>query len=94
MSSAAAADADADQNGVRPIDSNWANDITEIEIPTGIPLVYHLDKNLNVIPNPRAAAPLSGEFLVDPEELAKAQAAVAVQPRPFCRQTHRTLHAL
>jgi hypothetical protein len=31
MSSAAAADADADQNGVRPIDSNWANDITEIE---------------------------------------------------------------
>ena len=24
----------------------------------------------------------------------EAQAAVAVQPRPFCRQTHRTLHAL
>ena len=54
--------------------------ITNIEIPTAIPLVYHLDADLKPIGgNPRAVPPLSGYFLTDPEELAKAQAAVAAQ---------------
>jgi len=54
--------------------------ITDIEIPTAIPLVYQLDKDLKPIQgNPRAVSPLSGYFLTDPEELAKAQAAVAAQ---------------
>lgn len=65
---------------VKVLDDIPDSDITDLEIPTGIPLVYYLDKDLKPIPgNPRAVAPLSGHFLVDPEELAKAQAAVAAQ---------------
>ena len=39
-------------------------------IPTGIPMAYELDDNLK---------PVSREFLGDPEEVAKAAAAVAAQ---------------
>ena len=46
------------------------SDITEVNVPTGIPLVYRLDDNFKVI---------SKEFLGDPEEVAKAMAAVAAQ---------------
>ena len=38
-----------------------------------------MDKNLKPIPSARAVAPLSGHFLLDPEALAAAQAAVAAQ---------------
>lgn len=44
--------------------------IMEINIPTGIPLVYELDEQLNVI---------SKRYLGDEEDLAQAQAAVAAQ---------------
>jgi len=46
------------------------DDITGFNIPTGIPLAYELDDDLN---------PISREFLGDPEEIAKAAAAVAAQ---------------
>jgi 2,3-bisphosphoglycerate-dependent phosphoglycerate mutase len=45
-------------------------DITGFNIPTGIPLAYELDDNLE---------PTSREFLGDPEVVAKAAAAVAAQ---------------
>lgn len=45
-------------------------EIMELNIPTGTPLVYELDANLNV---------KSKRYLGDPEEIARAQAAVANQ---------------
>jgi len=45
-------------------------EIMEVNIPTGIPLVYDLDANLNVI---------SRRYLGDAEAVARAQAAVANQ---------------
>ena len=46
--------------------------IMELNIPTGTPLVYELDDNLKVI---------SKRYLGDPEEVAKAAAAVANQSK-------------
>jgi 2,3-bisphosphoglycerate-dependent phosphoglycerate mutase len=45
-------------------------EIMELNVPTGTPLVYELDKNFGVI---------SKRYLGDPEEIARAQAAVANQ---------------
>jgi len=56
-------------------------EITKLEIPTGVPLVYRLDKNLKVIPSPKAVAPLSGAFLIDEAELKKKQEEVANQSK-------------
>lgn len=39
--------------------------ISELNIPTGIPLVYELDDDLNVIPSHEAKAPLGGRYLGD-----------------------------
>ena len=55
---------------VKMLDKVSDEEITGFNIPTGIPLVYDLDEDLN---------PLSREFLGDPEEVAKAAAAVAAQ---------------
>jgi 2,3-bisphosphoglycerate-dependent phosphoglycerate mutase len=46
------------------------DDIMELNIPTGTPLVYELDDKMKVV---------SKRYLGDPEEIAKAQAAVANQ---------------
>ena len=46
------------------------DEILELNIPTGAPLVYELDDDLK---------PVSREFLGDPEAVAKAAAAVAAQ---------------
>jgi len=56
-------------------------EITKLEIPTGIPLVYRLNKELKPIPQEGAVAPLTGRFLVDPEELKKKQEEVANQSK-------------
>jgi 2,3-bisphosphoglycerate-dependent phosphoglycerate mutase len=45
-------------------------EIVELNIPTGIPLVYELDEDLK---------PIKHYYLGDPDEIAKAQAAVANQ---------------
>ena len=55
---------------VKMLDKVSDEEITGFNIPTGIPLAYELDANLE---------PLSREFLGDPEEVAKAAAAVAAQ---------------
>jgi len=57
------------------------DEITKLEIPTGIPLVYTLDKELKPIKSDRARGVLSGHFLADMDALEKAQQAVADQTK-------------
>jgi 2,3-bisphosphoglycerate-dependent phosphoglycerate mutase len=55
---------------VKYLDTVSEADITELNIPTGVPLVYELDDSLK---------PLSHRYLGDPDEIARAMAAVAAQ---------------
>lgn len=55
---------------VKMLDAVSDEEITGFNIPTGIPLAYELDEDLR---------PIGREFLGDPEEVAKAAAAVANQ---------------
>lgn len=43
--------------------------IAELNIPTGVPLVYDLDKDLKPIPHPDAIAPLKGRYLGDQQQI-------------------------
>lgn len=43
--------------------------IAELNIPTGTPLVYELDDDLNVIPSDEAMAPLRGKYLGDQDAI-------------------------
>ncbi|GEM_PF-1913431 len=58
---------------VKYLDNTSDADITELNIPTGIPLVYELDADLR---------PIIHYYLGDPEEIARAAAAVANQAKP------------
>jgi 2,3-bisphosphoglycerate-dependent phosphoglycerate mutase len=55
---------------VKYLDNVSEAEITELNIPTGIPLVYELDEQLK---------PIRHYYLGDPEAVAKAAAAVAAQ---------------
>jgi len=55
---------------VKYLDNISETDIVELNIPTGIPLVYELDKDLK---------PIKHYYLADEEEVKKAQASVAAQ---------------
>ncbi len=55
---------------VKYLDNVSDQDILELNIPTGMPLVYELDDNL---------VPIKHYYLGDPDEVAKAMAAVANQ---------------
>ena len=57
---------------VKMLDAVPEDEITQFNIPTGIPLVYELDAELQ---------PLSREFLGDPDAVAAAVAAVANQAK-------------
>ncbi len=57
---------------VKMLDEVSEDEITGFNIPTGIPLAYELDADLN---------PVSREFLGDPDEVAAAAAAVANQAK-------------
>ena len=57
---------------VKYLDKISDRDIVELNIPTGIPLVYELNEDLE---------PLSSRYLGDPEEAKKAAEAVAQQGR-------------
>ena len=43
--------------------------ISQLNIPTGAPLVYELDEDLKPIPHPDAIAPLSGRYLGDQQDI-------------------------
>jgi 2,3-bisphosphoglycerate-dependent phosphoglycerate mutase len=55
---------------VKYLDNVSEAEITELNIPTGIPLVYELDEEMK---------PITHYYLGDPEAVAKAAAAVANQ---------------
>ena len=55
---------------VKYLDNVSEKDILELNIPTGLPLVYTLDKDLN---------PIDHRYLGDPAKVAAAMAAVAAQ---------------
>jgi 2,3-bisphosphoglycerate-dependent phosphoglycerate mutase len=55
---------------VKFLDNISDDDIVELNIPTGVPLVYELDANLQ---------PITHYYLGDPDEIRKAQQAVARQ---------------
>jgi 2,3-bisphosphoglycerate-dependent phosphoglycerate mutase len=57
---------------VKYLDHISEEEIVGLNIPTGIPLVYELDENLNSV---------KSYYLGDPEEIAKAAAAVANQAK-------------
>lgn len=57
---------------VKMLDEVSEEEITQFNIPTGIPLVYDLDEELK---------PVSREFIGDPEAVAAAAAAVANQAK-------------
>jgi hypothetical protein len=61
------------------IDGIPEDEVTSLEIPTGVPLVCHFDSDLQPIRSERAVAPLSGYFLADPSELMEKQARVAAE---------------
>lgn len=61
------------------LDAISEDEITGVEIPTGVPLVYDLDSSLKPILAEGAIAPLSGCFLGDADAIAAAAAAVAAQ---------------
>lgn len=57
---------------VKYLDDISETEITELNIPTGLPLVYELDEDLK---------PIKSYYLGDPEEAAKKAAAVANQAK-------------
>jgi len=57
---------------VKYLDNISEAEITELNIPTGLPLVYELDEELK---------PIKSSYLGDPEEAAKKAAAVANQAK-------------
>jgi len=57
---------------VKMLDNVSDDEITSLNIPTGIPLLYELDNDLS---------PISSRYLGDPEAAAKAAAAVANQAK-------------
>jgi 2,3-bisphosphoglycerate-dependent phosphoglycerate mutase len=50
---------------VKHLDGISEEEICGLNIPTGVPLVYELDDDLNVIPNENAIGPLRGLYLGD-----------------------------
>lgn len=54
---------------VKHLDNIPEDVITELNIPTGVPLVYELDDNLRPIPQKDAIAPLTGRYLGNQEEI-------------------------
>ena len=54
---------------VKYLDNIPKEDITELNIPTGVPLVYKLDKDLKPIKSAKAIAPLQGEYLGNQDQI-------------------------
>uniref|UniRef100_A0A7R9W4J4 Phosphoglycerate mutase n=1 Tax=Pseudictyota dubia TaxID=2749911 RepID=A0A7R9W4J4_9STRA len=64
---------------VKHLDGISEEEICELNIPTGVPLVYELDDDLKPIPQEDAIAPLQGRYLGDQEEIRARIGAVAAQ---------------
>lgn len=66
---------------VKHLDDISADEITGLNIPTGVPLVYELDENMKPIPQKNAISPLTGLYLGDLEEVKQRIGAVASQTK-------------
>jgi len=67
---------------VKHLDDISEADILNLNIPTGVPLVYEIDcTTLKPVAQSGAVAPLKGRYLGDPEAVAKAAQAVANQTK-------------
>ncbi|CAB9514609.1 3-bisphosphoglycerate-dependent phosphoglycerate mutase [Seminavis robusta] len=66
---------------VKHLDDISADEICELNIPTGVPLVYELDENLKPIPHPDAIAPLKGRYLGNQAAIKERIGAVAAQTK-------------
>jgi 2,3-bisphosphoglycerate-dependent phosphoglycerate mutase len=66
---------------VKHLDNISSDEITGLNIPTGVPLVYELDEDLKPIPNADGIAPLTGRYLGDLEEVKQRIGAVASQTK-------------
>lgn len=63
------------------LDNISEEDITGLNIPTGVPLVYELDEDLKPIKHPDAIYPLSGRYLGNQEEIQQRIGAVMAQTK-------------
>lgn len=64
---------------VKYLDNISEKDITGLNIPTGVPLVYSLDADLKPIAHPDAIAPLSGRYVGDQADIRARIKGVANQ---------------
>ncbi|VEU39309.1 unnamed protein product [Pseudo-nitzschia multistriata] len=66
---------------VKHLDGISKDDITGLNIPTGVPLVYELDDDMNPIAQEGAIAPLTGKYLGDLDKVRERIGAVAAQTK-------------
>ena len=66
---------------VKHLDGISEDDITGLNIPTGVPLVYELDDDMKPIAHADAIAPLQGHYLGDLEEVKARIGAVVAQTK-------------
>lgn len=66
---------------VKHLDNISEDEITGLNIPTGVPLVYELDDDLNVIANEKGIAPLQGLYLGDLDDVRARIEGVANQTK-------------
>jgi 2,3-bisphosphoglycerate-dependent phosphoglycerate mutase len=66
---------------VKHLDSISKDEITDLNIPTGVPLIYELDENMKPIKHALGIAPLSGYYLGNQEEIQKRIGAVMAQTK-------------
>jgi 2,3-bisphosphoglycerate-dependent phosphoglycerate mutase len=66
---------------VKHLDGISEDEICGLNIPTGVPLVYELDDDLNVIPNENGIGPLRGLYLGDLEDVRARIEGVANQTK-------------
>lgn len=66
---------------VKHLDNISSDEITDLNIPTGVPLVYELDDDLKPIPQKDAIAPLSGRYLGNQADIQARIGAVMAQTK-------------
>jgi len=66
---------------VKHLDNISSDVISELNIPTGVPLVYELDDDLKPIPSKDAIAPLQGRYLGDQDDIRSRIGAVMAQTK-------------
>ena len=66
---------------MKHLDGISKDEITGLNIPTGVPLVYELDEDMKPIAQEGAIAPLTGRYLGDLEKVKQRIGAVAAQTK-------------